>query len=95
LHSPLQRATHSLKGENSSASSLNRERLIADNPIPMRLGQRGGLAKNDDFSFKSATKFGPQMVYELNEKSNDLTEKTPFQLNRRLRGKLVGAQSTF
>jgi hypothetical protein len=38
-----------------------------ENPIPIRLGQRG--AKNDDFSFKSATKFGPQMVYELNEKS--------------------------
>jgi hypothetical protein len=29
----------------------------SDNLIPIRLGQRG--AKNDDFSFKSATKFGP------------------------------------
>jgi hypothetical protein len=26
-------------------------------------------ARNDDFSFKSATKLRPQMVYELNEKS--------------------------
>jgi hypothetical protein len=34
-------------------------------------------AENADFSFKSATKFGPQMVYELNE-VHDLTEKTLF-----------------
>src|SRR5271165_2572697 len=29
----------------------------------IRLGQRG--ARNDDCSFKSATKFGPQMVYRI------------------------------
>jgi len=39
----------------------------AENPIPLRPGRHG--ARNDDFSFKYATKFGPQMVYELNEKS--------------------------
>ena len=36
-------------------------------PFPTRPSQR--RARNDDFSFKSATKLGPQMVYELNEKS--------------------------
>jgi hypothetical protein len=35
-----------------------------DNRIPIRLGQRG--ARNDDFS---ATKLGPKMLDELNEKS--------------------------
>jgi hypothetical protein len=36
-------------------------------PFPTRPSQR--RARNDDFSFKSATKLRPQMVYELNEKS--------------------------
>jgi len=38
-----------------------------DNPITIRFGQR--RARNEDFSFKSATKVGPQMVYESNDKS--------------------------
>ena len=37
------------------------ESVWSDNPIPIWLGQRG--AGNDDFSVKSATKLGPQMVY--------------------------------
>ena len=45
------------------------ESVRADNRIPIRLGQRG--ARNDDFSFKSATKMRLQMVYELNEKSTN------------------------
>ena len=36
-------------------------------PIPILLGQRG--ARNDDLSSKSATKLGPQMHYEFNDKS--------------------------
>jgi len=36
-------------------------------PFPTRPSQHH--ATNDDFSVKSATKLGPQMVYELNEKS--------------------------
>jgi hypothetical protein len=39
------------------------ESVWLSNPIPILLGQRG--ARNDDFSFKSAT----QMLYELNDKS--------------------------
>jgi hypothetical protein len=34
------------------------------------------------------------MVYELNEKST-IQLKKPFQLNRKLRGELIGFQSTF
>jgi len=43
------------------------ESVRPENRIPIRVGQH--CASNDDFSFKSATKLGPQMVYALDEKS--------------------------
>ena len=55
------------EGTLGQGSIAGDEYLEDCNRIPIRLGQRG--ARNDDFSFKSATKLGPQMVYELNEKS--------------------------
>ena len=50
----------------SSTSGLMRA-FGRQSPFPTRPSQR--RARNDDFSFKSATKLRPQMVYELNEKS--------------------------
>ena|SRR5208337_1773763 len=83
LHSPLQRATHSLK----------RREFVGQRPeqsvrptISFPFGLVSAGAKNDDFLFKPATKLGPQMVYELNETST-ICLQFDLQLNCRLRGR--------
>ena len=71
----LNRRPFALSSAKSHTQSENRESsgqqpdetVRPGNPLPTRPAQ--SRVRNHDFSFKSATKLTPQMVYELNEKS--------------------------
>ena len=56
------------------------ERLRSDDFVSVRLGQLG--ARIADFSFKSATELGSQMVSELIE--SDRNPRTPCPISREL-----------
>src|SRR5271165_3856918 len=64
----LSSAKSHTRSENREFSGQQPEETVRPAiPLPTRPSQH--RARNDDFSFKSATKLRPQMVYELNEKS--------------------------
>ena len=70
------------------ASLKSRRHMMT--PSPTRPGHRG--CQEREFFIFSATKLRPQIVYELTETPR-FNRKSPFELNRRLRGEMSDARS--